>query len=362
MKLRALGDTVLMTAALAELKRAWPAADIHVAVTSTWAPLLENHPAVSQIWKYERFEDRGARAKSVMRLALKLRREHFDCVVNLHASPSSAMIAFATGAPIRSIHFHGHKDRNRHSTVEIPGKGIVKPIIERDMDAVRALGIQVPSGRLPQIYIHEREREEAAQRLSRSGLASTGPLLVIGLGASRPAKAWPIERYAELAVRWANDVKGGRVLAVLGPSEKSEFDDFLKALERSLLKQVSDPGLHAAIRSRITAERDLSLRQLAAVMTLASVCAGNDSGPRHIAVAVGCPTVTVFGPEDPFEWHPYDRKIHPLLYIENLPCRRDAMPGMPPWCGVHVCVQEQHRCMAMIDVDSVMTECRRVAR
>src|SRR5262245_7453241 len=87
MKLRSLGDTVLMTAPLFELRNAYPEAEIHVAVSSHWAPLLENHPAVDRIWTYERHPDRASRAKSLTKLALKLRRERFDCVVNFHASP-----------------------------------------------------------------------------------------------------------------------------------------------------------------------------------------------------------------------------------------------------------------------------------
>ncbi len=351
---------MLMTAALTELKRAWPSAEIHVAVTSTWAPLLENHPAISKIWKYERFEDRGARAKSVMRLALRLRRERFDCVTNFHASPSSAMISFATGADVRSIHFHGLKDRNRYSTVVIAGKGVVKPVIERDLDTVRALSlaIQIPVGALPRIYITERERKVARAHLEKSGLKV--PLLTLALGASRPSKAWPLERFAELAADWAQ--KNGSVLAVAGPAEKEELENFLSFVDLILAQKVSPEKERLRIRAQIIGANDLALRELAALLTHTSVFVGNDSGPKHMAVAVGCPTVTVFGPEDPFEWHPYNREEHPILYIEPLACRKDAAPGMPPWCGVHLCVEEKHRCMKMIGVEDVLRECSRVAR
>ncbi len=351
---------MLMTAALTELKRAWPTAEIHVAVTSAWAPLLENHPAISKIWKYERFEDRGARAKSVMRLALRLRRERFDCVANFHASPSSAMISFATGAPLRSIHFHGLTDRNRYSTVVIAGKGVVKPVIERDLDTVRALSsaIQIPAGALPRIYMTDRERTAARARFEKTDLKA--PLMMLALGASRPSKAWPLERYAALAVDWAQ--KNGSVLAVAGPAEKEELESFLASVDLLLAQKVSSEKERLRIRAQISGARDLALRDLAAMLADASVFVGNDSGPKHMAVAVGCPTVTIFGPEDPFEWHPYDREEHPILYIESLACRKDAAPGMPPWCGVHLCVEEKHRCMKMIEVETVLRQCTRVAR
>jgi ADP-heptose:LPS heptosyltransferase len=358
-KLRSLGDTVLMAASLSELKKAFPQAEIHVAVTSTWAPILESHPAIKKIWTYDRYADRAARAKAAARLALNLRKERFDCVINLHASPSSAMIAFATGARLRSIHFHGHKDRNRYSTVTVPGKGVLKPIIERDMDAVRALGLHVPPGRIPSIPLQSGEKARARDWLSRLGLSE--PLMMIGLGASRITKRWPVERFASLAVEWASKKNGG-VLAVAGPTESEDVMQFLKAVDTLLLVAVPDAQARAVIRSQITAENQLPLRQLAALISEASIFVGNDSGPRHLAVAVDTPTVTLFGPEHPFEWHPYPTDRHPYLFIDNLPCRQDALPGYPAWCGIEPCVVEEHRCMRTIGVDQVFAECERVAR
>jgi ADP-heptose:LPS heptosyltransferase len=350
-KLRALGDTVLMTAALKELKRAYPAAEIDVVVTQTWAPLLEGNPNISRIWKYERYNDAPSRAKAIARLALRLRREKYDAVVNFHASPSSATLAFAMGAKVRSIHFHGHRDKNRYSTVVVPGKGVLKPIIERDMDTVRALGVHVPAGRLPEIPLSNDEHEKAKRWIAENGL--TAPLLIMSLGASRPAKAWPIDRFAALAIEWIRE-KSGSVLAIAGPDETRELFLFQKAVE--------DLGADAETRAKIRAENSFGLRELAGLLSQAAVYAGNDSGPKHIAIAVGAPTVTVFGPEHPFEWHPYSTIRHPYLFIEPLSCRKDADPGMPSWCGVHDCITEQHRCMTGIPVSAVLTECLRVAQ
>ncbi len=350
-KLRSLGDTVLMTAALAELRRAFPRAELHAVTLTQWAPLLERDPAVDKVWTYDRHSETAARAKAAARLALKLRREHYDCVVNFHASPSSSMIAFATGAKVRSIHFHGHSDKNRYSTVEIPDKGKLKPIIERDMDAVRALGVKVPEGRMPRLHVKPMEVDQAGDLAARLGLAD--PILALGLGASRPSKSWPILRFAELAIRWVEAEKGS-ALAIGSPKEEPLITEFLQAVD----------SLHPKpeVRSRITGVHHLSIRELAAMLKYAAVFAGNDSGPKHVAVAVGAPTVTVFGPEHPFEWHPYPLDRHPRFFVEDLACRKDADPGMPAWCGLNTCEVEMHRCMTQIGVDSVLEECRRVHR
>jgi ADP-heptose:LPS heptosyltransferase len=356
-KLRALGDTVLMTAPLQELRRAYPGAEIHAVTLSQWAPLLEGHPAVDRIWPFERHRETAARAKAVARLALKLRKERFDVAVNFHASPSSSTLAFASGAPVRAIHFHGHRDRNRYSTVEIAGKGVLKPVIERDMDTVRALGIEVPAGRLPSLPLNPIESDQGWDRLERLRLQA--PVLALGLGASRPTKSWPLDRFAALAVAWRQQTGGG-VLALISGPEAPLAHDFLKSVDDLINTTVEDADERAPLRTGIAAESGLPLRQMAAVLRHCALLCGNDSGPRHVAVAVETPTVTLFGPEHPFEWHPYDRDAHPYLYVENLACRKDADPGMPPWCALDVCVEERHRCMREIGVEQVLQECRRL--
>lgn len=354
MKLRALGDTVLMTAPLAELRRLFPSAEIHAAVSEAWTPVLERHPAVDRVWGFQRRSERAARAKALARFGFALRREGFDWVLCFHASPTSATLAFATGAQVRSIHFHGPGDRNRFSTVEVPGKGRIKPITERDMDTIRALGVHVPAGRLPEIPVLESERRQADEWLARTHLPT--PLLVLGLGASRPAKIWPLERFAALTVEWVERRKGG-VLAIAGPEEAELTAEFLKEVDALLGAVMADPSRRAVARTRVSADHRLSIRSLISLLARSAVFVGNDSGPRHLAAAVGTPTVTLFGPEHPFEWHPYPPDRHPYAFVESLPCRKDAAPGMPPWCAVGNCVEERHRCMRLIGVDAVMAHC-----
>jgi len=95
--------------------------------------------------------------------------------------------------------------------------------------------------------------------------------------------------------------------------------------------------------------------QLAAWLSIADLVVGNDSGPKHLAVAVGTPTLTLFGPENPFEWHPYPLARHPYMYIERLGCRSDQLPGYPEWCGLQGhCVKEEHRCLRDLGPDAVL--------
>ncbi|MBL7717029.1 MAG: glycosyltransferase family 9 protein [Bdellovibrionales bacterium] len=352
-KLRAMGDTILMTAPLAELRAAYPEAEIHVMAQTAWAPLLEGHPAVDRLIPFDRKPSAAARTKAVARMALDLRKAKYDAVVNFHASPSSATLSFATGARIRSIHFHGHRDKNRYSTVEVPGKGVLKPIIERDMDTVRALGLHVDEGKLPEIQVTADARTRARERIDK--LVPAGPLLILGLGSSRPSKNWGLDRFAGLAIQWVK-ATGGAALALAGPGEDLLVKTFLNEIDQQLLHIESDRD-RASLKARIGCDSGVPIQILPAYIREAAVFAGNDSGPKHLAVAVGTPTATVFGPEHPFEWHPYPQDRHPYFFIEGLDCRRDADPGMKPWCAINVCIEQQHRCMRGIGISSVLDAC-----
>lgn len=338
-KLRSMGDTIILTATLGEVRRQFPRSEIHVVVTSPWDELLQNHPAINHLWTYHRRDQKPARAKAIAGLALKLRREKFDCVINLHASPSSSTLAFATGAPLRSVHFHGHQAKNRFSTVEIPGKGVIKPIIERDMDALRGLGVDAPVGAKTLLKLTEREIELAKEKFKELQLKS--PVMGIAIGASRPTKIWPGERFHFIAAEWTKQT-GGSVVLISGPGDERCLEEL---------------GTHQFVHFK-----KLGLRELASRITQLSFLLANDSGPRHLAVALSVPTVTLFGPEHPLEWHPYDRELHPYFFVEDLDCRRDADPGFPAWCGLTICEEYQHRCMTKIDPKEVLETCFRIAR
>jgi len=331
----------------------FPSARIDVAVDARWAPLLVGHQAIGHVYPIERPRNWLRRLRVLSKAVWTWRSVHYDVVLNFHASRTTAWLSRLSGAPVRSIHLHGLKDRNLFSTVHVPGKGMVRPIIERDLDVVRALGCVCPDRPLPSITVSKQESIEAQRRLQDIFLAKPQRLLGVALGASRPAKSWPIERFAKAAVEWCRQ-EDGCALALAGPGESALRSEWERCLATFLPAE-------DALRRRIEFVDDLSLRGLASVLGQCSVLLGNDSGPRHLAVAVGTPTVTLFGPEDPFEWHPYPVEEHPYFFLPSLICRKDALPGMRPWCGVENCSQS-HRCMQDIPVLPVVEACQKVSR
>ncbi len=339
-KLRSMGDTTLLGASLDALKQAYPEAQIHVAVTTQWAPLFIHHPAVSRIWPVDRHQDKIARGKAIARAAIALRREGFDAVLNFHASPSSATLAFATGAQVRAVNFHSESTKDRYSTLKIPGRGELKTILEKDLDTVRALGIQIREGEFrPSVHLKPTEMNSGFQLLEGMGLKR--PILALGLGSVRPTKHWGAKPFAETAAGWTARTGGG-VLLLTGPGEEARAQEVLQLL---------------AGKSAAAHLHNAELRMLAACLSQSALYCGNDAGPKHLAAAVGIPTVTVFGPEAPDQWHCYPRDRHPYFYVEKLACRKDALAGMPDWCVLQECTTEGHRCMKSIASNPVLDAC-----
>jgi lipopolysaccharide heptosyltransferase II len=335
-KLRALGDTVMSTAFINALKERHPQSEIHFVCPKQWAAALENHPAITRVYPFDFKSKNYLQFLSLLKLAMELRRERFSVGFALHAGSHSSLLLYLAGITERVVHNHNFKKGNLFGTVEVPGKQRLRPALERDALAFSALGWERPQKLHTSLHLREEELAWATAYLARHELRK--PLLVLGLGASRLTKIWPMENFAHVACDWARE-RDGSVLALCSRGEIQELGEvFGKEIQRLRVSP-----------QRVRIESSLSLRELMAVVSQARLFVGNDSGPKHVAVALDIPTLTLFGPEDPFEYHPYDLKKHPYLFIEDLACRTNLSPGTERrWCGLHVCQKEKLRCLTNI--------------
>ena len=170
-------------------------------------------------------------------------------------------------------------------------------IVEHLLTPLRRMGIPT-SDPMPRIRPAVDELAQAGEILKRHGLAS--PLLAIHPGSGGRDKCWPLTSYFELAHRLAT--RGAGVMAVCGPVERNVVDE---------------PPAH------LTCLAPQDLRSLAALLHGVDLFIGNDSGPGHIAAAVGTPTLTLFGPTDAATWAPR----HPHARILKAPDGR--LPELP---------------------------------
>jgi ADP-heptose:LPS heptosyltransferase len=345
-RLRSMGDAVLMTPALRALRRGLEDAEIHVALERPLSSLFEDHPDIDRIHVL----DKGVLGKLVM--ALRLRREGFDAAINLHGGPTSAWMTRATGAKHR-VGRDSYRLGYLYNVRVPPPEDVFADAdsihtVHTQASLVAALGIQVEDFSL-HLEVSDTARTSTRRRLEELGVPHEG-YVVLQPSASFLSKQWSLERFLELSGKIRKH--SGREVIVSLPGSPRLGREGPSVLRRFILMGRFDDHVTSSsiadIRRVLAGElpvlSDLPLNQLAALMETASLYIGNDSGPMHIAAALGTPVVGIFGSSDPRRWHPWGAP-HRTLWagLECSPCHGK-------WCDN----PERHACLARIQVDTVL--------
>lgn len=307
-KLGAVGDLVIASAFFDGVRRHFPRAGTVLLTGKSSHRAIENNPCIDRlVLADDKVIYHGAffaRIREVVRLLRLLRKERFDLVFVLHRAWPFNLLAFLCGIPCR-VGF----DRGREG-IMLTHKVIPQPSRnEREiyLDLLRALGIMVDYEK-SFYYISEEESRFASRFLSRHNIKEDESLIAIAPGGGRnvklfmPNKLWPVENFIQL-VRRILEEESCRILLVGGPDDRPTA---------------------AAIRSQYPAcvdATDLSFGEMASVFGKCLLFIGNDSGPLHIAAAMGIPTLSFYGPTDPREWAPPGPE-DTVLYkqVECSPC------------------------------------------
>ena len=330
-KLRYIGDVLLATPVLRALRRRFPEARLTVAVNRGTEDMVKWNPDVTEVVVVER----GGWAAQ-MRFLHEMRQRAFDCVIDLTDGDRAAVLTWATGAPLRIGLNEEHRWRGLLYTAVAKRSPASRHRVEQDLDTLRALGIE-PEVDRPVLHTSPQDDQQASRLLEEIGAGTNGgfppcPLVAFQPGARYWFKAWPPERFAELADRLA----GGWGCRVLIGGD---------ARERELAEMIRD---RARSRPAVIAGRT-SLLQYAAILKRCALFVGNDNGPMHMAAAVGTPVVALFGPSDPSEWGPRGGPAE-VLY-KGLDCRR---------CFHPTCRRGEDSCMKQISVDEVYAAAQRL--
>jgi predicted lipopolysaccharide heptosyltransferase III len=333
---RAAGDVLLATPAVRAIRRRFPDAHVAFAVRRNMLPLVAGNPDASEIVVIDAFEDR--RLPPARRWLLraefywKLRRARFDWAIDLHGGPRSALVVFASGARVRVG--YDTRGRGRAYTLRVPrfergadGKTIVRAAVDVNAAMLAPLGVTV-SDRALVLRVPATARERVRGHLEREGLGRERPLIVVNPAAKWATKAWPTENYARLAGALAAD-HGADVVLLWGPGE------------REVAGRVAAGAKHP--RVGLAPEGDLG--DAAALVEAASLVVGTDSGVSHMAAALATPSVTLFGPTNPREWHAYDPTLHVAVH-HPVPCS---------FCNLTRC--EWHACLRELSVERVFAAC-----
>jgi len=326
-KLRYLGDVLLATPALRALKAAYPKARLTALVNRGTDEILVSNPDVDDIIPLER----GTIVEQ-WRFAMAVRRRRFDIVVDLTDGDRAAFLTRISGASVR-IGFNAEQRwTGRCYTTVVHGDAAAHRI-ERDLAALRPLNLSV-TDTIPRLWLTREDESRAEEFIAKLPVRSDQQIVVIQPGARYWFKAWPSERFAELADRLTE--RFGCQILVGGSQQEAE-------LTRLVVKQA---------KSHLTTIAGfVSIRTLAAVLKRSALFVGNDSGVMHIATAVGTPVVALFGPSNPTEWGPRGGPAE-VIY-KGLDCRV---------CFHPTCQRGEQNCMKLITVDEVISAAARQIR
>lgn len=265
------------------------------------------------------------------RLIAGLRRRRFDTAIDLTDGDRSAFLSWISRAPVRIGFNDEHRWRGRCYTQVVQSLSGVRHRIDRDLESLKFLNIEAGS-KVPQLWLTREDENSADQLLDQLGVQRSQSIVVLQPGARYWFKAWPPERFAELADRLTFEYS---CQVLIGGSQQ---DGDLAQQIRQMAK--SSPVIMAG---------HTTIKQFAAIAKKSALFVGSDSGAMHIASAVSTPVVALFGPSNPLEWGPRGGPAD-VIYM-GLDCRV---------CFHPTCRRGEGNCMRLITVDAVYVSAQRM--
>ena len=316
-KLRYLGDVVLSTPVLPLLRKQFPEAKMTFLVNPETAGVLQDNPYLHEVWVLPR-KPWWQQLSFIMRM----RDAKFDIVIDLTDGDRSAFLSWVTGAPVRLGYNREGRWRGKFYSQVLPSAYGSMHMVEYHQQAIVGLGIHESVGE-PEVYMHSETRQQNEEEFCNL-FAKGQSLVLIHPTARYEFKSWPLERFAAVA-DWLSEQ---RVCVALIGSQR----------EILIGQQIMNLTKHKPVN--LMGKTGLS--ELIALMKRSILLIGNDGGPMHIAAAVGCRVLGLFGPTDPAVWGP--RGSNAKVIYKGLNCEECFYPG---------CSRGEESCMRQISVKEV---------
>lgn len=285
-----LGDVLLTTPTLAALRQRYPQAQIDVVVGSWSRAVLENNPHLNRLLDSGSVGQGRYTLADLLSLAKRLRAERYDLAITLARSPLVGLLPWLAGIRHR-LGLDSHQRGFGH-TVRVPVP--IEPEHEAHiyLRVAAATGLPWPAENphpFPSIFHPTQADKDSLPPLPSAPFVVLHPAGGVNPGMTMIDKRWPTERFAALAERLA--AKG---FAVVLTGVASDLP-----LAEAICQQIDSPAKPLVLAGQ------LSLGQMGALCQRATLFVGGDTGAMHLAVAVGCQTVAIFGPSDPRRYAPF---------------------------------------------------------
>lgn len=358
-KLSALGDVIHTLPVLAKLRRRYPRSRIDWLITPEHADVVRHHPALSNVLSfrrrdYSRFGRHWSATTGLLRLLQTIRSTHYDLVIDMHGQLRTALFVLASGAPVRigfdrprtakpgadlgSGEQHGWNGAREGSwlayTHHIPIPTLNVHAVDRYLWLAPLLGLDDAS---PEFGIHLPAEAPARVHalLERHDLARR-PLALVVPGTLWQTKHWQVDGFAEVARHLS---RRGYAVALTGSSKD----------------RVRCQAVAAGCPEACDLTGQTSVAEFVALMQRAALAVTNDSGPMHLAVALGKPVVSVFGPTDPFRIGPYQHADWAVR--AGVPCSPCDLRRLRQCPHEHSCMQRVTPMHVIERLDAILREC-----
>ncbi|MFH1370309.1 MAG: glycosyltransferase family 9 protein [Planctomycetota bacterium] len=289
----ALGDIVLALPALMALGRSFPDARISWLIRPEYAELVDGHPDLDEIILFDRrlLGRWWCNKKSFSNLSGLLRRlrvERFDLVFDFQGLFRTGFFARVTGCKKLIGMATSRELAHLFYTHIVQQDSACVHLVDYYLKMVEVTGAQTgrPEFKLPD----DREAAEAVEKKFLENKVDLKNYVVIIPSAARKEKIWPIERFAQLADKIAEKY-GSSIVATGSQGERQYIDNLVTKAKAGIINLAGQT----------------TIRELTALLKSASLVVSNDTGPGHIAAALGVPLVMIFGPVNPARLCPYKR-------------------------------------------------------
>lgn len=315
-KLRGIGDVILSTVALDNLRKDFPKAQIDFLTEKASKPALENLEIINDIILF----DRKSTTKRIAQL-FHIRKRKYDLVFDFFTNPSTALITFFSGAKFRTgfpyegrkyaYNIFGPKERNKYHAAQL------------HIEFLKLIGLSYTSSNLH--FGLNKSDNDFARNFLKEFFSKDKLLVGISPSGGWESKKCDPVKFAEIADS-IGDKYNSQFLILWGPGDKDDAEE-----------------IHKLIKHNSIIAPDTDIKKMAAFLKACDFVIANDSGPMHICTAVGTPVLSLHGPTSPHLQGPFGNK-HEWIRLEELDCIE---------CNLLKC-PKKHECFLDLPVERIM--------
>ena len=303
-KLRDIGDNILCTPLINNLKHHLPETSISILTWSYSKAVFENSPHIDQLFDIEKNNP----FKNNKKILSQLNSSNFDLVISTHSGKTASNLLLKINTEYRINNYY--RGRNKSYNLITPESDYYRSSIERDLDCLRSLGLE-SFDRKTQLFLNDSEVLAAKNNLIAKGVNPNKKKVIIHPTAAVPIREWPLTRFNQL-IQKLNNNKNIQPIVICTESE------YLRI--KTLLDDIPD----LIIFHQITA------RQMIAIIHECDLVIDNDSSPSHIATALGIPTIVLFSQAIREIFRPYTLvNDHHFVFYKDVDCRECGLTQCP---------------------------------